>query len=299
MADSVIQPSESAGSNAMPAGTSAGPDCTHERPGTSLEAAHEQLDRAVHAAVARVTGGLSPTALSLAWLDWALSLTGSPGRHYALVGRILDYWQARLAGAPVRRSDGSDPRFADPDWDRWPFNLLRDAFLQIESFWQDAATGLCGVSPHNEHVVSFAARQCTDTFSPTNCWWLNPEVLRAIAATGGGNFVDGTRNWLEDQQDLFAGHAPGTSRRRCAPHCVGRDVATTPGKVVYRNPLIELIQYLPQTPTVRREPVLIVPSWIMKYYILDLSPHNSLTRYLVEHGHSVFMISWRKRGMSG
>jgi polyhydroxyalkanoate synthase subunit PhaC len=118
-------------------------------------------------------------------------------------------------------------------------------------------------------------------------------VLRAAAETGGRNFLDGARNWLEDLDDLLVKSGPSSRHGHTPGSGVGRDVAITPGKVVYRNGIIELIQYQPQTSSVWREPVLIIPSWILKYYILDLSPHNSLVRYLVEHGHTVFMISWR------
>ncbi|WP_455153145.1 hypothetical protein [Cupriavidus basilensis] len=197
----------------------------------------------------------------MAGLAWHLA--GSPGKQVALFRRVEQSWRAGLAGRPTPLAD-DDPRFADPDWDRWPFHLLRDTFLQAEAFWQAATTSLHGVSPHHERVVSFAARQWTDMLSPSNCWWLNPEVLRAVAETGGRNFLEGGRHWLEDQQEILAGHIPRTSRRRCAPHCVGRDVAITPGKVVYRNALTELIQYTPQTATIWQEPVLIVPSWLLK-----------------------------------
>lgn len=247
----------------------------------------------MHATLARATGGVSPVALSLAWLDWAWHLAGSPGKQAALVQRIARAWQVGVKGRQTSLPEDTDPRFANPDWERWPFALLRDTFLGIEAFWQEAATGLRGVSPHHEHVASFAARQWTDMLSPSNSWWLNPEVLRAFAETGGGNFLAGARHWFDHQQEILAGHVPGDSRRRCAPYWVGQNVAITPGRVVYRNALIELIQYAPQTATVCREPVLFVPSWILKYYVLDLSPHNSLVRYLVERGHTVFMISWK------
>jgi polyhydroxyalkanoate synthase len=114
-------------------------------------------------------------------------------------------------------------------------------------------------------------------------------VIRKIMESGGGNFVSGLHNWLEDWKVLLTDGQSGP-----APNfIVGKDVATSEGKVVYRNELIELIQYAPTTEKVRPEPVLIVPAWIMKYYILDLSPHNSLVRFLVENGFTVFMISWR------
>jgi polyhydroxyalkanoate synthase subunit PhaC len=125
--------------------------------------------------------------------------------------------------------------------------------------------------------------------SPSNFLLTNPEVLRRTLAESGQNLVRGAQYFLEDWERSIAGRRPvGTEA-----FVVGRDLAVTPGKVVYRNELIELIQYAPVTQKVRPEPVLIVPAWIMKYYILDLSPHNSLVRYLVENGFTVFLISWR------
>ncbi len=294
--DIAARPPETLRPTVSPAELRAGPDGIKEPSNDSIDAALSRLDRAVYATLARATGGASPAAAALAWLDWAQHFACSPGKQYALAAHVLAYWQTILTGTSDNRSRGDDPRFDDAAWNGWPFNLLRDTFAQIESFWQEATCGVHGATRHHEQVVRFAARQCTDMLSPTNCWWLNPQVLRTTIDTGGRNFLDGARNWLEDQQDLLSGSVPGTSRRRIAPGSVGHDVAITPGKVVYRNALFELIQYHPQTSTVWREPVLIIPSWILKYYILDLSPHNSLTRYLVEHGHTVFMISWRNPG---
>jgi poly[(R)-3-hydroxyalkanoate] polymerase subunit PhaC len=290
MADIAIRqrPSEAS----WPPETPTDPD-GETRQSEPLSEALTQLDRAVYAALAQAAGGGSPASLSLAWFDWALHLACSPGKYDALATRLLMVWQNLLAGAPMSNGHGGDPRFDDAEWDEWPFKVLRDTFAQFESFWQEATTGVLGVSPHHEQVVSFAAHQWTDMLSPANCWWLNPVVLRAAAETGGRNFLDGARNWLEDQLDLLVKSGPSPRHGHTPSGGVGQDVAITPGKVVYRNRFIELIQYQPQTSTVWREPVLIVPSWILKYYILDLSPHNSLVRYLVEHGHTVFMISWR------
>jgi polyhydroxyalkanoate synthase len=258
------------------------------------------LDRYAHALAGRAAGWLPAPALQLAWLDWALHLARSPGKQYALwqqwvqqLFRWIPRSQPDSVESTADPNQVGDPRFADPDWGRWPFSLLCEAFFQMESFGQTATTGLSGVTPHHEQMVSFAARQLTDMLSPSNCWWLNPVVLRAMTKTGGRNFIEGGRRWLEDQQEVLAGYSPRTSPRRCITHCVGEHVAITPGKVVFRNELIELIRYTPQTATVWPEPVLIVPSWILKYYILDLSPHNSLVRHLVEHGHTVFMVSWK------
>ncbi len=145
------------------------------------------------------------------------------------------------------------------------------------------------MTPHHEEVVAFAARQLLDVVSPSNLPFTNPDVVRKTAETGGANFVRGFQNWLEDMSRLATGQRPvGADAFR-----PGHEVAATPGRVVYRNHLIELIQYAPATETVEAEPVLIVPAWIMKYYILDLSPENSLVRYLVGQGKTVFCISWR------
>ena len=137
--------------------------------------------------------------------------------------------------------------------------------------------------------MEFAARQWLDLFSPSNFLLTNPEVIEATLAEQGSNLVRGWNNLMEDWERSLGGKPPvGAGRFK-----VGQQVATTPGKVVFRNRLMELIQYGPTTRTVQREPVLIVPAWIMKYYILDLSPHNSLVRYLVDNGHTVFMVSWK------
>ena len=130
-----------------------------------------------------------------------------------------------------------------------------------------------------------------DVYSPSNVPWLNPEVIEATLATGGSNFAAGTMNLLADLRETLNGSA-----NEQGPFRIGNDLAATPGKVVFLNELIELIQYAPTTPEVGREQVLIVPAWIMKYYILDLSPGNSLIRYLVAEGHTVFAISWRNPG---
>jgi polyhydroxyalkanoate synthase len=149
-----------------------------------------------------------------------------------------------------------------------------------------------GVSPHDEQVVTFVARQLLDVFAPSNCPWTNPEVLKASLQQGGMNFLRGAVNLFEDWKRAVLGGKPTATET----FPVGRRVAVTPGKVVYRNRLIELLQYAPATPNVQAEPVLIVPAWIMKYYILDLSPQNSMVKYLVERGHTVFMISWKNPG---
>ncbi len=255
------------------------------------------LDRTLQAWRARLAGGLSPIALSLALLDWAAHLAELPGRQADLGAEA--WWDTvRLAGTALTgESDGSaiceprpsDPRFAAPDWRTSPFALISQAFLLTERWWEQATTGVPGVSPHHERMVSFGARQVLDTIAPTNFPWTNPEVIKTTIERRGANFARGVRLLAEDCHQLLTG-APPVGAEAFVP---GESVAVTPGQVVFRNRLIELIQYEPTTDAVDAEPVLIVPAWIMKYYILDLSPHNSLVKYLVDRGHTVFMISWR------
>jgi poly[(R)-3-hydroxyalkanoate] polymerase subunit PhaC len=259
--------------------------------------AYDLLDRAMTAEIARFTGGLSPAALALAFADWAIHLAASPGKKLALGGEVLRdvsrladmsvHWATKFKPWSLIKPPPHDHRFTDPDWSLAEFNLLAQSFLFGEKWWHSATTDVRGVARSNAAIVDFTLRQCLDTLAPSNFALLNPEVLRKIMETGGGNFLAGWHHWIEDFRSLLAGAKPATN------FVVGQDVATTKGKVVYRNELIELIQYEPTTATVRPEPVLIVPAWIMKYYILDLSPHNSLVKFLVDNGFSVFTISWR------
>src|SRR6516164_5468771 len=259
-------------------------------------------DRLLRARVGRLSCGLSPPGLLLVYLDWLVHLAFSPGKQLDLARKLLrkalrfGYYASRAAfqpeAPPAIEPLPQDQRFADPAWRTWPFNLYHQSFLLAQQWLHNATTGVRGVSPHDEAVVTFVGRQLLDIFSPTNFPWTNPEVLKATLEQGGSNFLRGAMNFVEDWERAVLGRKPAATEA----FQVGRTVAVTPGKVVYRNRLIELLQYAPATPTVQAEPVLIVPAWIMKYYILDLSPHNSLVKYLVDHGHTVFMISWKNPG---
>jgi polyhydroxyalkanoate synthase subunit PhaC len=254
-------------------------------------------DRTFRAWRARLTGGLSPVAFSLAGLDWLAHLANMPGRQAELVAgawrnaaRLVAY--AFPTGPPDEAAcepGPGDRRFRAPEWQLWPFSAISQAFLLTEQLWQDASTDVTGVSRHHEAMVSFVARQLLDAVSPSNFPATNPEVLKATVEQGGANLARGARLLTEDWQRLVTCAAPAGTEA----FVPGESVAITSGKVVLRNHLIELIQYEPATKTAHTEPILIVPAWIMKYYILDLSPHNSLVKYLVDQGHTVFMISWR------
>tara|TARA_R110002110_G_scaffold50083_4_gene148513 strand:- start:775 stop:2517 length:1743 start_codon:yes stop_codon:yes gene_type:complete len=267
------------------------------------------MERRLKATLARATAGLSPIALGAAWSDWALHLVSAPGKQLELLekagrkarrlGNYANHCANACATTEASCTAGNpdiciaplpqDRRFEDESWQKWPFNLMYQGFLLNQQWWHNATTGVAGVTRQHEDVVEFAARQMLDVFSPSNFALTNPEVLARTTRTGGMNLFRGWQNLVEDVSRARAGTKPvGTEVFE-----VGRNLATAPGKVVYRNRLIELIQYTPTTEKVHPEPILVVPAWIMKYYILDLSETNSLVRHLTGQGFTVFMISWK------
>ena len=263
----------------------------------------EVVDRATHAAAAHVTGGLDPSALAGAFSDWFVHLLFSPGKRLRLGEKAVRKWlrftnHAMRCGigaqsaAPCIEPLPQDHRFSAPEWQQWPFSLYYQAFLLQQQWWHNATHDVRGVTRRHENVVAFAARQWLDMVSPSNFIATNPEVLRRTQEQAGMNLLRGWQHFLDDVERRIGGRKPAG----CEDFQVGGNLAVTPGKVIFRNRLIELIQYAPTTDTVHPQPVLIVPAWIMKYYILDLSPHNSLVSYLVAHGYTVFMISWKNPG---
>ncbi len=259
----------------------------------------EALDRSLHAFAARSTFGLSPAALTQAYMDWIVHLMASPGKQMQLLQKSAQQMSAlaKYMSECAVHGHGSeccirplpqDSRFSDAAWKVWPFNIWSQSFLLQQQWWHYATTGVRGVTQQHENVVEFAARQILDMVSPSNFLLTNPELLQKTLEQGGTNLVRGAQNLFEDMQRSGAGKKPaGTEQFQ-----VGVNVAVTPGKVVFRNRLIELIQYAPTTAAVKPEPILIIPAWIMKYYILDLSPQNSLVKYLTGQGFTVFMVSW-------
>ncbi len=260
--------------------------------------APESIDRFVHALIGRVTLGISPSAVALAYFDWLVHLGTSPGKQMELVQKAARkatrFWIYVMRSAADPQTPScieplpQDHRFRSEAWERPPFSLIYQSFLLTQQWWFNATTSTRGVAPHNERIVEFISRQLLDLIAPSNFLLTNPDVLQKTVEQGGANLARGWVNLIEDCERSIAGRKPVAVQQ----YTVGNKVAVTPGNVIHRNRLIELIQYSPATPQVHREPILIVPAWIMKYYILDLSPGNSLVKYLVGRGHTVFMISW-------
>ena len=262
--------------------------------GRSTESATQRLDRLVHTSFAPISGGLSPVSLGLAWADWAWHLAVSPGRRMELTALAARHGAEWLRDLATRADDDSagdaddDPRFRHPAWAEWPYSALRSGFRHAEAYWREASH-TPGMTAHHADMTRFFAKQWLGMMAPANWLATNPVVQHDARESGGAHLMQGAMNWLRDATRQPDPKPPG----HVPQYRVGIDVAVTPGEVVLRNRLVELIRYAPTTPQVYAAPLFIVPSWIMKYYILDLSPHNSLARYLVGQGHTVYMLSWR------
>ena len=253
----------------------------------------EDFDRILHAWQSRFTSGRSPNTVPLAFMDWAAYAANAPFATAALGHSAIKQWQrlavAIMSGTNAVAPKPDDHRFSNPAWQRRPYSMLVQSVLLGEEWWDKVVHTPRGVSPPNTKMVAFTMRQFLDLVSPSNVPWLNPEVIDATRTSGGRNLVDGMRNLLRDSAAPQSGPAATGFK-------LGEDLAATPGKVVFRNALMELIQYSPVTEKTGAEPLLIVPAWIMKYYILDLSADNSMIGWLVAQGHTVFCISWRNPG---
>ena len=262
------------------------------------DSSHAGVDSFIHARQAKFTMNMSPVTRLLVFLDWFINLADSPGTQCRImedfIEKTTNYWSdvvrtfLNTNGEP-EKPIACDSRFQGEAWQQQPYIFMYQAFLLCEEWWKDTTTGIPGVSRHHENVLSLMTRQFMDLVSPANFLWTNPILMQVTQEQGGQNLLRGWENMLEDWRRQRNRELPvGTENFR-----PGKEVAVTPGKVVFRNHLVELIQYAPTTKEVYEEPVLIVPAWIMEYYILDLSPHNSLVKYLVDSGHTVFIISWR------
>lgn len=204
------------------------------------------------------------------------------------------FWNSgnRNDQSDIKPSDAKhDKRFVHEEWSSNPFfEFLRDFYLTSADNLHRTVASVSGVSEQKKRRVEFFTRQMTDAMSPSNFIFTNPELLRLTLETKGGNIIEGIDNLLDDV-NCGDGHFTINMTDKNAFE-IGRNLATTPGKIVFQNDLIQLIQYSPSTEKVRKTPVLISPPWINKYYILDLNEKNSLVKWLVDKGYTVFMVSW-------
>ncbi len=265
------------------------------RRGTAV--ATNDVSRQFLATLAQWTGGLSPQAFGGAWLNVLARLAVAPGRQAELARSALQksLALAQFSGAALKgeapRAAGTPyaQRFADPAWSKFPFNVLAQSFIATSELAREAVQNVPGADPAAGNIVGFTVREGLELLAPDNYLPTNPQLIRQTLDENGRNLARGLKHLAEDVGRTFKGLGPvGVEHYE-----VGKQLAATPGKVILRNRLMELIQYAPQTDTVHAEPILIVPAWIMKYYILDLSPKNSLVNYLTGLGHTVFMVSWK------
>ncbi len=240
--------------------------------------------------------GLAQASIALARAAWA-----NPER---VAAAQLDLWwdfatlaqraALRLVGAPaepVAEPEQGDRRFRHAGWDENPaFDVIKQAYLLTSRAWIDLVKDFEGLDERTQQKLAFSISQMADALSPSNFALTNPEVLQAMADTGGRNLIDGLENLMSDLAD-----GNGSLSIKTTDHDafeVGTNLAVTPGKIVYQNDLMQLIQYAPSTEQVHRTPLLVMPPWMNKYYIMDLRPGNSVMEWLVGQGHTVFMISW-------
>ncbi len=245
---------------------------------------------------------MDPLNVGNAFIEMTAKLLSNPGHlveaQFGLWKDYLTLWQntARRIWSgeepePVIAHDPKDKRFADPAWKQNEiFDFIKQSYLLSARYINDVVTHVDGLEPKTAQKVDFYARQFINALSPSNFALTNPEVLRKTRETGGENLVRGLSNLLADLE-----HGRGNLRIKMTDtdaFKVGENIAASEGKVIYQNELMQLIQYSPATENVYARPVLILPPWINKFYILDLRPKNSWVRYLVSQGHTVFMVSW-------
>src|SRR3954454_14969819 len=241
-----------------------------------------------------------PLNIGRAFMEMTTRLMANPARiMQAQLGFWQDYmtlWQntaKRMMGieTPDVIDAPNDRRFKDDAWkENEVFDFIRQSYLLSARYVQDVVAHVDGLDPKTAQKVDFYSRQFVDAMSPSNFLMTNPEVLRKTAETGGENLLKGLNNLLTDLE-----RGKGQLRIKMTDDSkfrVGENIAVTPGKVIYQNDLIKLIQYAPTTETVLKRPLLILPPWINKFYILDLRPRNSFIRWAVDQGHTVFVTSW-------
>lgn len=249
------------------------------------------LDQAFQANLGKLTAGVSPAALETAYFSWLSQLLQSPGTLLELMMHPLLHSNQFFKNLSTHETpgDGKDVRFHTTNWSMYPWRLWAEQFLQFEDWCLAASNNIPGLPEHVRRAVTFRTRQILDALSPSNFVLTNPDLLSETLRSNGQNLIRGTELAVQDMLEKITGSPPAGAEN----FIPGKQVAITKGKVVFKNHLIELIQYSPQTTKVYKEPVLIIPAWIMKYYILDLLPENSLVNWLTQQGHTVFIVSWK------
>ncbi|MDB5369271.1 MAG: poly(R)-hydroxyalkanoic acid synthase, class [Roseomonas sp.] len=259
------------------------------------------LNRQTLSASENGTPGPDPLHLGSAFLEMTTRLATNPAR---LVQAQLGFWQdyltlwqntaRRMWGEevqPVIAEDSKDRRFKDDAWrDSEVFDFIKQSYLLSARYFTNVVHAADDLQPKTAQKVDFYTRQFVDAMSPSNFLMTNPEVLRKTAETGGENLLRGLQNLLSDLE-----RGKGKLKIRMtddSKFTIGENIAVSPGKVVFQNELMQLIQYSPTTEKALKRPLLIMPPWINKFYILDLRPKNSFVRWAVNQGHTVFVISW-------
>jgi polyhydroxyalkanoate synthase len=242
-----------------------------------------------------------PLNIGTAFLEMTTKLMANPaGLMQAQIGFWQDYmtlWQNTtrhfmgIDRKPVIEANPKDKRFKDEAWkDNEVFDFIKQTYLLSARYVQNVVGQAEGLDRKTAQKIDFYSRQFIDAMSPSNFLLTNPEVLRRTAETGGENLIRGLNNLLSD---LERGHGKLSIKMTdMDAFKLGENIGVSPGKVIYQNALMQLIQYSPSTETVLKRPLLILPPWINKFYILDLRPKNSLVRWAVSQGHTVFMVSW-------
>ncbi len=251
------------------------------------------IDHEFRAALGKLTQGMSPIELFNAYTDWLGHLAISPGKQLHLlqsavhkVFQLGKFTFDAVAHGAETENIYTDRSFAGDAWQQFPYSFFAQSFLATKEFIKESSENVFGVKGDHEELVSFMNTQIIEAISPANIPFTNPDIVAATKAEHGQNIADGLKRMVDDLTD----RTPVEERN---PFQVGKDVGKTPGKVIFQNRLIELIQYTPTTPEVGSDPVLIIPPWIMKFYILDLTPKQSLIKYLVDQGKTVFIVSWK------
>lgn len=260
---------------------------------TDVDSFFRFTDKLYQAYLGKLTSAISPAAIGTSYFSWLAQLAQSPGTLLRLATYPLRHMDdlAHYLATQVQPRDGKDVRFHSENWSNYPWRLWAELFLLWEE-WSIEATKVPGLPIHVKRTVAFGIRQMLDALSPSNFVFSNPDLFQETIRSQGKNLVRGTELAIQDLLEKLTGSSPAGVEN----FIPGKQVAISKGKVIFKNHLIELIQYEPQTTTVFKEPVLILPAWIMKYYILDLLPENSLINWLTKQGHTVFIVSWRNPG---